>query len=372
MKIAVITPYYRTELAWLQQCHASVKAQDHPCTHVLVADGEPVDSVDRFDAHHIISMGPNDDFGNTARNIGSIAAIRQGFDAICYLDADNWYRHDHVKRMVELHKRSGAAVCTSARTLHQLDGALLGPCYESDGEVFVDTNCLFLTREAFPIVSVWHMVDRRLDSMGDRVVWFQVKKLGLTTAYDSEPTLCYRTNFREHYQHFNATPPSGAKTGYQLYPSRKLFEGLKASALGQDLPFDSNDGMLPRFSRDRHVLVSLIGVPRPQLDPMLVGIAEDCAAEGKIPVLIVDAVDLAVRLSRDFLVEHLPSAGSRDVLAPDLEWDRYLDRRLRQIKEKWSSGHVIALGLPLDGPGGSLDAAPEHGTPGSSKTSSVA
>lgn len=348
MKVAVITPYFRTPLDWLHQCHASVRAQTHEATHILVADGEPIETVDTLDAHHIVSMGPNDDVGNTARNIGSIAAIRQGFDAICYLDADNWYRPDHVAQMVALHKETKAAVCASARTLHHIDGRMLGVCFENDGETFVDTNCMFLAREAFPIISAWHMVDRRLDPVGDRVVWFQIKKLGLQTAYSQQPTVCYRTNYIEHYKHFNAEPPEGARKGFDHYPSRKLFDDLKASALGQSLPLEHDDGMLPSFRPDRHLLISVIGLPRPQIDRIMEGLAEECAAEGKIPVLLVDDIDLAVSLSQTYLIEHVPGVGSRDALAPDLDWDLYIDRRLRQIKEKWASGHIVSLGLPLE------------------------
>ncbi|MGI9437046.1 MAG: glycosyltransferase [Geminicoccaceae bacterium] len=358
MKVAVVTPYYRTPLEWLHQCHASVRAQSHVCTHIMVADGEPLDTVDKFDALHIKSIGPNDDVGNTARGIGSIAAIRQGFDAVCYLDADNWYQPDHVAGMIRLHKESRAAICASARTLHHVDGTKLGLCFENDGEAFVDTNCMFLTKEAFPIVSVWHTVDRRLDPIGDRVIWFQIKQLGLTTAYSNEPTVCYRTNYREHYQHFNATPPPGAKTGYDHFKSRKLFEDLKAAALRQQggdssaagigRPITSDDGMLPSFRQHRHLLISLIGLPRPQLDRILDGLVEDCVADGKSPVFITDEADLAVTLSQKHLVEHLPSPRSRDAFAPDLDWDLYLDRRLRQIREKWHAHHVVALGLPID------------------------
>lgn len=358
MKVAVITPYYRTPLAWLHQCHRSVKAQSHPCTHILVADGEPLDNVDELDAQHIRSIGPNRDYGNAARSIGSVAAIRQGFDAICFLDADNWLRPDHVALMVALHRESRAPVCTSSRALYHVDGTYLGQCLESDGETFVDTNCMFLTRQAFPVASVWHTMDRRLDGMGDRVVWFQIKQLGMSTAHSDQPSVSYRTSFREHYEHCNAIPPPDAKSAHDLYPARKLFEELKAKALGKegwdptaigiDRPIASQDGMLPSIRSPQYTLISLIGLPRAQLDRLLDNLVEDCAANGRTPVFVTDEVDLAVSLSQTQLVEHIPSAGSRDAFAPDLDWDLYIERRLKQIQEKWRAAHVIALGLPLD------------------------
>src|SRR5207244_1055632 len=89
---------------------------------------------------------PHRDYGNTPRAIGSASAIAQEFDAIAYVDSDNWYEPDHLERMVELQLQTGAAVCSCARALHDLDGQMLGLCPEVDGETFVDTNCLFLTR----------------------------------------------------------------------------------------------------------------------------------------------------------------------------------------------------------------------------------
>jgi hypothetical protein len=40
MRVAVITPSYRTPRAWLDQCVQSVADQSHRCTHFLVSDGD--------------------------------------------------------------------------------------------------------------------------------------------------------------------------------------------------------------------------------------------------------------------------------------------------------------------------------------------
>ena len=144
MKVAVITPYFNTSLEWLQKCHLSVKAQTHPCTHFIVSDGQPYNAVDSWDAQHIKLPVNISDYGDTPRGVGSVAAIGQGFDAIAYLDADNWYDPEHINILMSLHKKTGAAVVTSARNLHRLDGTLLGKCFEVDGKLFVDTNCLNL------------------------------------------------------------------------------------------------------------------------------------------------------------------------------------------------------------------------------------
>ena len=156
MKVAVITPYYKTPDEWLLKCHQSVKAQTHACTHVLVADGHPQPIVDGLEAQHLCLPVNIGDYGDTPRGLGSVLAISQGFDAIAYLDADNWYSSEHIATMAALHQKTGAAVITAARNLHRLDGTLLGVCAECNGDTFVDTNCYFFTRAAF---SVAYLVD---------------------------------------------------------------------------------------------------------------------------------------------------------------------------------------------------------------------
>src|SRR3989344_8281647 len=107
MKVAVITPYFNILDEWLLQCHRSVKSQTHPCTHILVADGRAKDIVNSLEAQHILLPVNYRDYGDTPRGVGSILAIGQGFDAIAYLDADNWYYPEHIASMVAAHKESG-------------------------------------------------------------------------------------------------------------------------------------------------------------------------------------------------------------------------------------------------------------------------
>src|SRR5258708_138089 len=155
LRVAVVTPYFRVPDEWLKHCHSSVAAQQHPCTHILVADGEPQQGVAPFAAEHIVLEKPHADSGDTPRLIGSRAAIRQGFDAIAYLDADNWYYPHHIASLIALHETTGAAVCTSKRAFHHLDGRFMGVCLTSDGEHFRDTSCLMLTRPALELASLW-------------------------------------------------------------------------------------------------------------------------------------------------------------------------------------------------------------------------
>ena len=216
MKVAVITPYFNTPLEWLHQCHLSVKAQTYPCTHFIVADGQPHNEVDSWDAQHIKLPVNAADYGDTPRGVGSVVAIGLGFDAIAYLDADNWHAPEHINILLELHKKTRAAVVTAARNLHRLDGTLLGKCFEVDGTRFVDTNCLFLTRAAFDIIPVWWLMPPRFHAIDDRVVWANIMKRNFSRAHSEKTTVAYRTAFANHYRNFGEEPPEGAKSGNEI------------------------------------------------------------------------------------------------------------------------------------------------------------
>lgn len=216
LKVAIVTPYFRTPPAWIDRCHESVRAQTYPCTHVLVADGEALDSVASHDAIHLALPSNVGDYGDTPRALGSIYAAGLGFDAVAYLDADNWYAPTHIESLVDLHRRTGAVVCTSGRELYTLSGEPMGVDEENDGESFVDTSCLFVTREAFDVFPVWAAMSPQLHALDDRVIWAEILDRGFSRAHTGQPTAGYRTGFRFHYERFGVEVPPDAKSGAEV------------------------------------------------------------------------------------------------------------------------------------------------------------
>ena len=184
--------------------------QSYPCTHIMVADGHPNPLVERLNVQHIRSAQAHGDYGDTPRAIGSLSAIGQGFDAIAYLDADNWYKPNHIESLVALQRESGADVCTSVREFRRLDGSLLGVCPFSDGDLFVDVSCFFLTRKAFPVAVHWAFIPPQLHCIDDRVILLRIKELGLTRAHSWRATLCYRGSAHFEYNLFGEEPPPDA------------------------------------------------------------------------------------------------------------------------------------------------------------------
>ena len=209
MRVAVVTPYFREPLEWLEKCHDSVVGQSHPCTHFMVADGFPRSEVATWDLEHSALPRGHADYGNTPRTVGSLLANTQGYDAIAYLDADNWLYPDHIASMVELHEKSGAQLCSATRTIHRLDGSLMFVDQESDGKKHVDTSCLFLTRPLFRMITIWAMMPSEISAHCDRVFWQALLVRDPPRAHHDKPTIAFRSRYRVHYESLGETPPEG-------------------------------------------------------------------------------------------------------------------------------------------------------------------
>lgn len=234
MKIAVVTPYFNESDDYLRTCHESVMAQTHACTHFMVSDGRPRALIDSWNVQHLRLPTGCADYGDTPRGVGSVLAIGQGFDAIAYLDADNWYYPEHVSTLVAAHRHSGAAVVSATRNLHRLDGTLLGKCNDCDGENFVDVNCFFLTRPAFRVVQAWWMMPSHLHPLDDRVLFAYVRRLRLSHKHCAVPTVAYRTAFAFHYKRAGEQPPPGAKSGQAI--ANALYGVDNLATLADSLP----------------------------------------------------------------------------------------------------------------------------------------
>lgn len=218
MKVAVIIPYHKEPTEVLMRSYVSTVMQDYdePVTPVLVADGYPnAMAVQSFNCMHI-SLYPCADYGDTPRAIGAINAIRQGYDAIAFLDADNWYQPDHIRLMAEKMAETGADVVTCPRNLYRPDESFMRVDDESDGINFNDTNCYLIGPRAFPCISAWLWKDKNLAVVGDRFFWHAIKAAGLKVVRQDKPTVNYTTTFAFHYQHNGEPVPPDSKVIVQV------------------------------------------------------------------------------------------------------------------------------------------------------------
>ena len=228
LRVAVITPYHAETEEQLRRCLRSVASQTYPCAHFVIGDGPQVTLPAASDAVvHIVLPERHADYGDTPRAIGSLSALARGFDAITYLDADNWYDDDHVERLVELWRATQADVCVASRSLHRLDGSLLSAGGDpQDGVQLVDTSCLFFTGSACSLLPLWALLPARLHAVGDRVLWAAVRSKGLRVARLKTPTVRYRTAFSAHYEERGEPPPEGTKSNAPVLEALRWWRAL--------------------------------------------------------------------------------------------------------------------------------------------------
>ena len=64
--------------------------------------------------------------GNPPRALGGILADAYGFDAVAYLDADNWYDPSHIEGLIEAHKaHEKVSLVSCKRRFYDLEGRQL-------------------------------------------------------------------------------------------------------------------------------------------------------------------------------------------------------------------------------------------------------
>lgn len=252
MKIAVITPYHGEPEDWLRHCHDSVRAQTLACQHIMVADGRPDPLIDTFEAQHIVLPQGHANYGDTPRAIGALSAVGQGFDAIAFLDADNWYKPMHIESLVTLHRDTGAEVCTSGREIRQVDGTYLTVCPFSDGELFADTSSYLFTRPAFRTAAEWGLIDDDLHPIDDRMILQAIKDNGYTRAHSWRATMCYRATAAVDYRLLGAPVPEGAKrTRNEVRPAVEALLARGGPDLsGQGATDDFRRAVLARTTRE--------------------------------------------------------------------------------------------------------------------------
>lgn len=234
LRVAVITPYFKEESATLTRCIDSVRKQQHgseiaEIVHILVADGHPQSWLDTLGVRHIKLDRSHGDFGNTPRSIGAQLAASEGYDAIAFLDADNWFEPDHIGACgrVLLSASEPIDYVVARRRLVRDDGSRL-PIAAADDESFahVDTSCYFLSWSAFHTLGHWSVMPKPLSLVGDRIYRRALQTAGLRFAAVDHPTVNYLCTWSAFFEAIGETPPAYAKPNIDLSPVSRWWNRL--------------------------------------------------------------------------------------------------------------------------------------------------
>lgn len=210
-RTAVITPYYKEDEFQLRRCIDSVKAQTYPTDHYVVADGFPQDWIDATGVHHIPMRQGARNFGNTPRSIGGLAALAQNYDAICFIDADNWIDPDHVETCFRAARAAkNVDYVIAGRRFVRMDGSALD--YDDEpSDIHVDTNCFFLLPTAFRMTPLWGLTPNELTIICDRIFYLGLRAAGLRHVETDKITVNYLATHKHFFQIIGEEVPPYAK-----------------------------------------------------------------------------------------------------------------------------------------------------------------
>ena len=210
LKLAVVTPYHKESPETLWRCHQSVLSQTVSCTHILVSDGHPLPIIDQWEARHIRLPYEHGDYGDMAKSVGAMEAYVQGFDGIAFLDADNWYRPDHLKKATDRHRQSKSDVVVTYRYFCDPNETPLAQDLNTNGVEFADTNCMIFFGEGRKMACEWFKIPHWAHCICDRVLWSWVKKQNLKISPSKDCTVCYSLEYGGIYELLKIPAPPEA------------------------------------------------------------------------------------------------------------------------------------------------------------------
>jgi hypothetical protein len=173
------------------------------------------------------------DFGESPRRFGVRCALKEGFNVIAFLDADNWYFPHHLASLLEAHKQSGAKVCTARRVFVDLNGAAFALCDLSDGRTFCDTNCIAFFGPATQWALYSRYVGKKLRPIHDRILWTAIRNAEEQVAHTGNYSVAYRCKYHSPYLKLGHPLPQGLpRRGTAIGDALARWEGLGNASLG--------------------------------------------------------------------------------------------------------------------------------------------
>lgn len=209
LKVAVITPYFRSDVTKLMRCCESVAKQTYACDHILVADGEVQDVFADYKVTHMQLPHNVGNSGATPRGLGGQYAFVQGYDVVAFLDADNWYELEHIEKAVQIFQKTECDVVFASRHVVFPDGEVLQtPDPQDEKDLHVDTNCYVFSKRVAYLMAVWAMWPKEFGVGEDRVMRMVIRRKQIKAMRMLTKTVWYETNWAIHYSLAKKKPVS--------------------------------------------------------------------------------------------------------------------------------------------------------------------
>jgi hypothetical protein len=234
-RYCVVTPYFKEDRAMLKRCMDSVRDQTVGVDHILVADGFPQDWISAETVRHVILDQPHADYGDVARGVGALLAVAEKYDAITFLDADNWYDDDHVECcLTAAQSTPGSAFVAAQRKFVRADGSVMAPVRPAEvpHAEHIDTNCYFFLPKSYHFLHYWCTIPQELSPSGDHLFYLLLKLNSVNLGVVPKPTVNYFCNFEHIYREIGEQPPPGAKPILNWKNQQAWINSLSPDELG--------------------------------------------------------------------------------------------------------------------------------------------
>lgn len=231
-RVLVITAYYKEDRAMIEKAIASVRAQTAAAKglaivdQMLVADGFPQGWIDEAGLRHVKLDRAHGDYGNTPRGVGSLLAISEDWDAICWLDADNWLEPNHVEACLARAAEIGPDCdwVMARRIYRRPDGSLI-PIRVSETDI--DTNCFFFLPGSYHLLHHFAAQPKEIAIAGDQVFHQVLTAAGLNGGRVEDHTVDYLCLWENIYRLIGEEPPEGARPPAPLSDLKGWLDGLE-------------------------------------------------------------------------------------------------------------------------------------------------
>lgn len=198
----------------------------------MVADGGAPIPLTDFQGQAISLHHRHDDWGDTPRTIGAASAFAQGYDAVCWLDQDNWLYPKYAETLAAAMQKTRCALATCSRDIYTLSTEKMGLCKETDGQKFVDANCMMLSRAASSAAMIWATMPKPWHVCSDMYFLAACRRLNLSQAHCAEALMGYRATRTHTYALYGRTPPPEAKDSNAIWQGLTAQEAVRSNAVG--------------------------------------------------------------------------------------------------------------------------------------------
>lgn len=273
MKVAIVTPYHSEPETWVQAMIRSVAEQTHPVTHVLVGDG--VHNPAYEGAGRVTMTLPEgaNDSGGTPRAAGGAWAVRNGFDIVAYVDADDRLDREFAASLVHLRDAVGAEVLSVPHAYYDRDmrparnmmGQHIGVwAHGSARQIggtfynFMPASGLALAGRALAHVEDWTRIPKVLSRVHD--VFFSQALISrpYVLAWLARALYHYRLTHAHQYDRFNLPAPATLESDAKVEGNEAAIAYLskldEAGRRGLEARFGIRMDLVPEQERVRQAV----------------------------------------------------------------------------------------------------------------------